>query len=93
MPTLVRPAVPRSRTSLYAFAAELWRSHDMRRMVCAAIARQFFTLNEPHIVPARWGNTSITLCEPASPHRVHVLNCVEHLDSEDARDGSAPSGL
>jgi len=63
-------------------------------MVCAAVARQFFALDAQHSVPARWGNTSITLCDPASPHRVHVLNCVEHLaDSEDARDGSAPSGL
>jgi 2,3-bisphosphoglycerate-dependent phosphoglycerate mutase len=62
-------------------------------MVCNAIARQFFALGEQQTMPSRWGNTSITICEPGSPHRVHVLNCVEHLASDDARDGTAPSGL
>jgi len=63
-------------------------------MVCSSIARQFFALDERQSMPSRWGNTSISLCEPVAPHRVQVLNCVEHLtDSDDARDGSAPSGL
>jgi 2,3-bisphosphoglycerate-dependent phosphoglycerate mutase len=63
-------------------------------MVCASIARQFLALDPALPAPTRWGNTSITLCEPVAPHRVHVLNCVEHLaNSDDARDGSAPSGL
>ena len=63
-------------------------------MVCASIARQFLALDAQQPAPARWGNTSITVCEPAAPHRVRVLNCIEHLaGSDDARDGSAPSGL
>jgi len=63
-------------------------------MVCSSIARQFFALDERQVMPSRWGNTSISLCEPAAPHRVQVLNCVEHLvGTDDARDGSAPSGL
>ena len=63
-------------------------------MVCASIARQFLALDAQQGQPQRWGNTSVTVCEPGAPHRVSVLNCVEHLaGSEDARDGSAPSGL
>lgn len=63
-------------------------------LVCGSIARQFLAIEPPHAMPQRWGNTSVTLCEPSTPHRVQVLNCVEHLaGSDDARDGSAPSGL
>jgi probable phosphoglycerate mutase len=63
-------------------------------LVCGSIARQFFALGEEHVLPSRWGNTSVSICEPAAPHRVHVLNSTEHLAGvDDARDGTAPSGL
>jgi hypothetical protein len=63
-------------------------------MVCNSIARQFLALGDGRMQPQRWGNTSVTLCDNGAPHRVHLLNCVEHLaGSEDSRDGTAPSGL
>lgn len=58
--------------------------------VCASIARRFLQL--PGAPVARWGNTSVTLCAKEPPHRVELLNCVEHLDPG-GDDRSSPSGL
>lgn len=60
--------------------------------VCASIARQFLHLPQPVAQPARWGNTSVTLCEREPPHAVQLLNCVAHLERGDD-DVSSPSGL
>lgn len=62
-------------------------------MVCGSITKQFLGLGGQPF-PMRWGNTSVTICDPTEPHQVHTLNCVEHLAAEAAaRDGTAPSGL
>jgi broad specificity phosphatase PhoE len=60
--------------------------------VCASIARRFLQIPASLGQPARWGNTSVTLCAPEPPHLVQVLNCTAHLDagSDDVR---SPSGL
>jgi len=60
-------------------------------LVCAAIASRFLTLGSGQVVPARWGNTSLTSCECGAPYAVQLLNCVAHLQGDD--DQSAPSGL
>lgn len=60
--------------------------------VCASIARQFLALPAGLSQPARWGNTSVTLCAPAPPHDVELLNCVAHLEQGDD-DVRSPSGL
>jgi broad specificity phosphatase PhoE len=61
-------------------------------LMCAAIAAQFLCLGEGQRLPERWGNTSLTICDPAPPHAVRVLNCVRHLKDGDD-DKSAPSGI
>lgn len=60
-------------------------------LMCGSVARRHLTLGDGEPVPTRWGNTSVTICERAAPHRVHLLNCVAHLQGDD--DTSAPSGL
>jgi probable phosphoglycerate mutase len=59
--------------------------------VCASIARRFLEIPGAP-VPARWGNTSVTLCAKEPPHRVDLLNCVDHLEPG-GDDRSSPSGL
>jgi probable phosphoglycerate mutase len=61
-------------------------------LVCRAIAELFLVLEQGQSVPARWGNTSLTLCDPTAPHTVRLLNSVEHL-SPGSDDHSAPSGI
>jgi len=56
-------------------------------MVCASITKQFLALPAGQPFPTRWGNTSVTICEPTAPHKVHTLNCVEHLNEAAVRDG------
>lgn len=60
-------------------------------LVCASMARRHLSIPQGVELPARWGNTSVTVCERIAPHAVQLLNCVVHLDGGD--DGSAPSGL
>jgi probable phosphoglycerate mutase len=63
-------------------------------LVCRAVAEQFLALPAGQSVPLRWGNTSLTLCDPAPPHAVHLLNSITHLDLEDGGDDqAAPSGM
>jgi len=60
--------------------------------VCASIGRQFLELPATLTPPARWGNTSVTLCAAERPHRVELLNSTDHLaHGED--DVRSPSGL
>ncbi len=47
--------------------------------VCRSLARQFLALPAGQDAPQRWDNTGVTLCDPAPPHAVHLLNCVTHL--------------
>jgi broad specificity phosphatase PhoE len=61
-------------------------------LVCRSITRQFLRLPAGAEEPLRWGNTSVTLCEPAPPHAVSVLNCVAHLEPG-GDDQAAPSGI
>ncbi len=60
-------------------------------LVCGSIARQHLSLPPGVEMPARWGNTSVTVCDRSAPHAVQLLNCVVHLDGGD--DTAAPSGL
>jgi probable phosphoglycerate mutase len=60
-------------------------------LVCGSIASRYLSLAAGQIVPARWGNTSVTTCDRTAPHAVQLLNCVAHLDGDD--DRAAPSGL
>jgi probable phosphoglycerate mutase len=60
-------------------------------LVCGSIASRFLRLPVGQPVPARWGNTSLTICDGGPPHAVELLNCVAHLAGD--YDGSAPSGL
>jgi len=59
--------------------------------VLAQVAQPHPRLAAGQIVPARWGNTSVTTCDRTAPHAVQLLNCVAHLDGDD--DRAAPSGL
>ena len=60
--------------------------------VCGSIGRQFLSLAPSLAQPARWGNTSVTLCAAEAPHLVELLNDTDHLaaGSDDVR---SPSGL
>lgn len=60
-------------------------------LVCGSIAGRLLGLPAGQKSPARWGNTSLTLCERVPPHAVQLLNCVAHLEGDD--DEAAPSGL
>jgi broad specificity phosphatase PhoE len=60
-------------------------------LVCGSIAGRRLGLPAGESAPERWGNTSVTICEPVPPHTVRLLNCVQHLSGDD--DRTAPSGL
>lgn len=46
-------------------------------LVCRAISERHLTLDGATCGP--WHNASLTVIEPATPWRVRVLNCTEHL--------------
>ena len=56
------------------------------------LQRGALTLGPGMDLPARLGNTSLTIVEPAAPHRVTLLNCTAHLDVEAAEDAASLSG-
>ena len=60
-------------------------------LVCGSIATRLLGLPAGQLVPTRWGNTSVTICDRGAPHAVQLLNCVAHLQGDD--DHEAPSGL
>lgn len=60
-------------------------------LVCGSVAGRFMALPNGQPPPARWGNTSLTVCDCEPPHAVQLLNCVAHLQGDD--DQAAPSGL
>ncbi len=44
-------------------------------------------------LPEALGNTSVTICEAASPFEVSVLGSIDHLDERTAHDGRSLSGF
>ena len=53
-------------------------------LVCRSLAERQLVLTPGDTVPARWENTSLTVCEGPAPWRVGLLNCIAHLDDLDA---------
>jgi broad specificity phosphatase PhoE len=49
-------------------------------LVCGSIAGRLLERTGCDPMPARWSNTSVTLCAKQPPHAVSLLNCVAHLD-------------
>jgi probable phosphoglycerate mutase len=62
-------------------------------LVVRSLTRQFLELDAGQAQPTNWGNTSLTICESAPPHRVSLLNCTAHLTPKHVSDPDAPSGL
>ncbi len=57
-------------------------------LVCRSLAENHLVLAAGDVVPLKWENTSLTVCEGPSPWRVGLLNCVAHLDDLDADSGA-----
>ena len=53
-------------------------------LVCRSLAERHLVLTPGEVVPLRWENTSLTVCEGPAPWRVGLLNCIAHLDDLDA---------
>jgi broad specificity phosphatase PhoE len=53
-------------------------------LVCRSLAERHLVLAAGDVVPLRWENTSLTICQGPAPWRVGLLNCVAHLDDLDA---------
>lgn len=53
-------------------------------LVCRSLAERHLVLASGEVVPLKWENTSLTVCEGPAPWRVGLLNCVAHLDDLDA---------
>src|SRR5436190_7097436 len=62
-------------------------------LVCRSIAHQFLSFAVGEQPPRAWGNTSVTICERVSPHRVELLNCTAHLTALASNDPNAISGI
>jgi len=62
-------------------------------LVCRSLAERHLRLPDGATAPLRWENTSLTVVECPAPWRVHLLNCVAHLDGADALPpaGSGPA--
>ncbi len=52
-------------------------------LVCFSLAERHLDLGGAP-TPMRWGNASLTVIEPESPHRASLLNCTRHLSGEAA---------
>jgi broad specificity phosphatase PhoE len=50
-------------------------------LLCGSLAQRRLTLPTGQTAPERWANTSVTLCDPQTPHAVLLLNCAAHLDA------------
>ena len=53
-------------------------------LVCRSLAERHLVLAAGDVVPPKWENTALTICEGPAPWRVELLNCVAHLDDLDA---------
>src|SRR3954471_6575142 len=53
-------------------------------LVCRSLAERHLVLAAGELLPLKWENTSLTVCEGPPPWRVGLLNCVAHLDDLDA---------
>lgn len=58
-------------------------------LMCGALARRCLQFESNQVIPMRWGNTSVTLCDARAPHRVSLLNCIAHLPDASADKESA----
>jgi len=61
-------------------------------LVCRSLAARHLLLPDGSIVPERWENTSLTIVDWPAPCRVHLLNCIAHLDDLE-RPRLADSGV
>ena len=62
-------------------------------LVCFSLAQNHLRLPEGTAAPMKFGNTSLTVIDPAPPWTVQLLGCCEHLKPELAHDGDRPSGI
>ena len=51
-------------------------------LVCRALAERHLTLPAGELLPAQWGNASLTEVDPTPPWMVRRLNCMTHLASD-----------
>lgn len=58
-------------------------------LVCHSLASRILTLDPEGAPPRGFGNTSVTLIDPAPPWQVRLLACTAHL----AEDGPGSGGL
>jgi probable phosphoglycerate mutase len=67
-------------------------------LVCHSLATRHLSLRDrpdPDVVgqPPRFGNTALTIIDPAPPYRVELFACTAHLDAAAADDDDAISGM
>ncbi len=60
-------------------------------LVCGSLLQQSLELPPRMPAPELFANSSLTIVERAAPHRVHLLNCVAHLDTAAADEGRVSS--
>lgn len=53
-------------------------------LVCRSIVDRLVGLDRQDSVTEPFGNTSVTIFDGEPPHRLHVVNCVTHLDGFEA---------
>ena len=61
-------------------------------LVIAAMLERHLQPAGATIMPARLGNTSLTMFAAEPPHRVALLDCTVHLDDSNAEDAQSLSG-
>ena len=61
-------------------------------LVCRSLVGRHLVPAEGQTAPENWGNTALTIVEGPAPWRVHLLNCVAHLEELDA-EPLADSGV
>ena len=62
-------------------------------LVCYSLALRHLRLADGSEAPTRFGNTALTIVDPAPPWQVRLLACCAHLDESVADDSASPSGL
>ena len=62
-------------------------------LVCHVVADTHVRLPEGTTWTGGFRNTSVSIIEPAAPHRVSLFNCTAHLDEATAHDERTRSGV
>lgn len=62
-------------------------------LVCYSLASRKLALPHGEDAPSGFGNTAVTVIDPAPPHLADPINCTEHLDAATAHDPRTRSGL